>query len=292
MYNLNQINHFLKRPDFVYQQLLYRYDDIRKLSNNGSQENLNAGLIRYIGFPLGSLTEQTKIANTLTTYDNAIKMMERLVEAKEIFLNGLIQKQMKSQNWIDVKLKDVLFEHGTKNNGSCKVHSVSVSKGIINQIEHLGRSFSANDTSNYNLVKPHDIVYTKSPTGNFSYGIIKQNLLDYDVIVSPLYGVYSPQNQYIGFILHVYFESPIRTSNYLQPIVQKGAKNTISITNQTFLKNSVRIPQCEDEQKKVAETFMTIKREIDLLKKLAKSYRIQKRGLMQKLLSGEWRVAG
>ena len=111
------------------------------------------------------------------------------------------------------------------------------------------------------------------------------------MIVSPLYGVYSPKNQYIGFILHVYFESPVRTSNYLQPIVQKGAKNTISITNQTFLKNTVRIPQCEDEQKKVAEIFMIAKREIDLLKNLAKFYRIQKRGLMQKLLNGEWKVA-
>ena len=45
-----------------------------------------------------------------------------------------------------------------------KVYSVSVHKGLINQIEHLGRSFSAKNTE---LLKPNDIVYTKSPTGEF-----------------------------------------------------------------------------------------------------------------------------
>lgn len=277
--------------DFVYQQLLYRYDDIRKLSNSGGQENLSSGLIKRIAFPIGSTKEQKKIASILTDTDHAIETTERLIAAKERYLSGLMQKFIQESTWSDVQLKDILFEHGTKSNGLCEVHSVSVSKGILNQIEHLGRSFSASDTSNYNLVKPFDIVYTKSPTGNFPYGIIKQNLLNHDVIVSPLYGVYSPKNEYLGFILHIYFESAIRTLNYLQPIVQKGAKNTISITNQTFLKNYVRIPLDENEQKNVAEILMTAKREIDLLKKLAESYRLQKRGLMQKLLSGEWRVA-
>src|SRR4051794_11667726 len=73
--------------------------------------------------------------------------------------------------WTETKLADVLTEHGLKNDGNSKVHSVSVHKGIVDQLEHLGRSYAAADASNYNLVKPHDIVYTKSPTGDFPFGI-------------------------------------------------------------------------------------------------------------------------
>ncbi len=63
--------------------------------------------------------------------------------------------------WIDTKLSDVLTEHGLTNDGKSKVHSVSVHKGLVNQIEHLGRSYASANTSKYNLVKPHDLVYTE-----------------------------------------------------------------------------------------------------------------------------------
>ncbi len=44
------------------------------------------------------------------------------------------------------------------------------------------------------------------------------------------------------------------------------------------------------EQKRIAHTLNTARREITLLKKLADQYHTQKRGLMQKMLTGEWRV--
>lgn len=43
-----------------------------------------------------------------------------------------------------------------------------------------------------------------------------------------------------------------------------------------------------EEQKRIAHTLNTAQQEITLLKKLADQYRTQKRGLMQKMLSGEW----
>jgi len=45
-----------------------------------------------------------------------------------------------------------------------------------------------------------------------------------------------------------------------------------------------------DHQEVIAETLNTAQREIDILKKQAEAYRKQKLGLMQKLLTGEWRV--
>jgi len=188
------------------------------------------------------------------------------------------------KSWKKVKLSDVLTEHKIKNDGKCEVHSVSVYKGIVNQIEHLGRNFAATDKSKYNLVKPYDIVYTKSPTGDFPYGIIKQNLNKYNVIVSPLYGVFTPINKYLGYILAAYFESPIRANNYLLPIIKRGAKNTILISNDTFLSRELYLPNNELEQQKIASCISSIddfivaqKQKLDELKKY-------KKGLMQKLL--------
>ncbi|MYJ86331.1 MAG: restriction endonuclease subunit S, partial [Rhodobacteraceae bacterium] len=44
------------------------------------------------------------------------------------------------------------------------------------------------------------------------------------------------------------------------------------------------------EQRRIANLLNTAKHEIDLLTKLANQYSLQKNGLMQKLLSGEWNI--
>ena len=139
-----------------------------------------------------------------------------------------LQKQgVNKGTWKQVFLSDVLTERNERNTNLFQVFSVSVSQGVINQIEYLGRSFAAKDTSKYNVAHYGDIIYTKSPTGDFPYGIVKQNYNQKEVAVSPLYGVYAPKNYSIGVFLHEYFKSNVNTYNYLHPLIQKGAKNTI-----------------------------------------------------------------
>jgi type I restriction enzyme S subunit len=55
------------------------------------------------------------------------------------------------------------------------------------------------------------------------------------------------------------------------------------------MKVTVPLPPI-DQQKQIAAILTTARQEIHLLKKQAEAYRRQKRGLMQKLLTGEWRV--
>lgn len=192
-----------------------------------------------------------------------------------------------NKGWNLKPLSDYLTEYRQKSDGRSKVHSVSLSKGIVNQIEYLGRSFSADDTSHYKLVKPYDIVYTKSPTGDFPYGIVKQNFNPYNVIVSPLYGVFTPNNQYIGYIIHSIFESAIRLNNYLSTLVQKGAKNTIQISNDTFLSKEILLPDNEDEQQKIAECLSSIDALIQAAENKIDELKAHKKGLMQKLFPAE-----
>lgn len=185
--------------------------------------------------------------------------------------------------WEEMPLSNYLFEHKSKSDGKCEVHSVSVSKGVINQVEYLGRSFAAADTSKYNMVKPNDIIYTKSPTGAFPYGIIKQNKNPYNVIVSPLYAVYTPTNKYLGYILDSYFESPERTNNYLSSLVQKGAKNTIQISNDTFVSKPICLPSNPAEQQKIAECLTEMDNLISAQAQKVELLKTHKKGLMQQL---------
>ena len=79
-------------------------------------------------------------------------------------------------------------------------------------------------------------------------------------------------------------------NNYLKPIIQKGAKNTINITNKTFLSKSLCLPTNIAEQKAIADVLSTADEEINLLNKKLEALKEQKKGLMQQLLTGQTRV--
>lgn len=244
-----------------------------------------------------SLSEQQTIADCLSSIDELISAQTQKVmllkERKQALLqqlfpqNGETTPRLRfpgfSGEWDEKPLSHFLHEHKTKSDGKCEVHSVSVAKGVINQVEYLGRSFAASDTSKYNLVKPNDIIYTKSPTGAFPYGIVKQNINPYNVIVSPLYAVYTPVTKYLGYILDSYFENPVNTNNYLSSLVQKGAKNTIQISNDTFVSKSMRLPSDENEQKKIAECLMALDDIIVTETNKLEALKAHKKGLMQQL---------
>lgn len=247
---------------------------------------------------LPPLPEQEKIAGILSCWDDEIEKLSSLIEKKKIQKKALMQQLLTGNHrlkgfstpWHEVKLKDVLYEHKETSKGDETICSVSVHKGIISQIEHLGRSLAASNTSNYNLVHYGDVVYTKSPTGEFPYGIFKQSQQRKSVIVSPLYGVFTPKTYYLGYILDVFFSYAINLNNYLKPIIQKGAKNTINITNETFLSKAIFLPEETTEIQKLAEIFIKADEEIELLNKKLEAFKQEKKALMQQLLTGKIRV--
>lgn len=254
--------------------------------------------IKTLRVPLPPLAEQRKIVAILRTWDEALEKLNALralnirrrVWLRTQLFTGKVRLPGFTDEWRKVPLSDVLHEHGSKSTGAEEVYSVSVHKGLVNQVEHLGRSFSAASTDHYNRVLPGDIVYTKSPTGDFPLGIIKQSKIDREVIVSPLYGVFTPQSYALGVILDALFESPLAARNYLHPLVQKGAKNTIAVTNKQFLEGKLHLPMDPDEQAAIADVVNASHAELACLDAEIKALTDQKRGLMQKLLTGEWRV--
>ena len=287
------------KSKFLFYQLKNSYQDIRKLSNTGNQENLNADIIKTYQVPWAPDEEQERISTILTTQDKVIELKEKRLAEKQRQKKYLMQQLLTgkkrlpgfSGEWKNIKLCEVLSERKEKNvEQNLRICSVAVQKGVVDQVEHLGRSYAANDTSNYSVAHYGDIIYTKSPTGDFLYGIVKQNLLQETVAVSPLYGVFTPLTFGLGYFLHTYFQSAICAQNYLLPIVQKGAKNTINITNDTFISSKLYLPLDVEEQKAIADTFIAADREIELLQQDIEQEKQKKKALMQLLLTGIVRV--
>ena len=79
-------------PEFVYYFLLKEYERLRTLSNDGSQKNLSAGLIKQYKIPLTSLEEQEKIASFLDAIKQKIDAVAFKIEAMKKFKKGLLQK--------------------------------------------------------------------------------------------------------------------------------------------------------------------------------------------------------
>ena len=276
-------------------------DILEAASPGGAGRNKTLGQERFLKskIVLPPIEEQHKIAAILITQDKVIELKEKRLAEKQRQKKYLMQQLLTgkkrlpgfSGEWKNIKLCEVLSERKEKNvEQNLRICSVAVQKGVVDQVEHLGRSYAANDTSNYSVAHYGDIIYTKSPTGDFLYGIVKQNLLQETVAVSPLYGVFTPLTFGLGYFLHTYFQSAICARNYLLPIVQKGAKNTINITNDTFISSKLYLPLDVEEQKAIADTFIAADREIDLLRQDIEQEKQKKKALMQLLLAGIVRV--
>ena len=261
--------------------------DIAKLAQGVSVVHLYGENLKTIKIYNPCLQEQQRIVRLLSMLDERIEVQNKIIEKYESLIQAIIYKAkmngISKGTWKRIDLYKVLQERNEKNVEGRTICSVSVSQGVVNQIEYLGRSFAAKQTSHYNVVKYGDIVYTKSPTGDFPYGIIKRSDIREDVAVSPLYGVYIPVNDSIGVILHFYFMRPSNAFNYLHPLIQKGAKNTINITNGRFLENSVPLPISEKESNTIAGILKSIQEKVEIEKYLLQSYNKEKEYLLRQM---------
>ena len=274
------LSYLIKRPRLIYEFWTH--------SQGLVEDTLNCKYKDFaqITITIPSLPEQRKIAALLSLIDERIEVQNAISNDLESLIVGFyssVQYATKA-GWHKVRLRDLLTIREEQNtSGSYEVYSVSVSRGIVNQIVHLGRSFAAANTSNYGVVHPGDLVYTKSPTGQFPFGIVKQNHNASPVAVSPLYGVYRPISPEVGTLLHYFFLSPLRANNYLAPLIQKGAKNTINIRTDHFLDNVVLLPKEEKELRCIADCLLALDERLSVEREYAEQLKQQKAYLLRQM---------
>ena len=190
--------------------------------------------------------------------------------------------------WEHRQLSDLLSESKKRNDdlkfGKDEVLSVSGESGIVNQIEHLGRSYAGVSVHQYHVVNTGDIVYTKSPLKENPYGIIRLNKGKAG-IVSTLYAVYSVNKiNADAHFLDCYFSLDANTNRYLRPLVKKGAKNDMKVNNEYVLNDKIFVPTLS-EQKCIASFFSVIDKKILKLKEKESLLEQYKKGVVQKIFS-------
>ena len=190
-----------------------------------------------------------------------------------------------TKDWEQRKLSHVL-DIVTKRNGEKygkeEVLSVSDEYGCINQIKFQGRSFAGEDISNYKIVDTGDIIYTRSPLKSKPYGIIKV-VGDEIGIVSPLYIVNKVKEGNNSQFIYRVFDSPEKTNKYLSPLVRKGAKNTMNISNDEWLSGKIDVAPSYEEQYQIGLYFDHLDHLITLHQRKCEQTKNLKKYMLQKM---------
>jgi len=279
--------------DYVYQQLLYRYESIRALSNTGSQENLNAGLIREIAFPLPDEADQIVIAKLLTEWDAAIEKTGQLIAAKERSQKGLMRRLLRNDSAPLRRLSNFV-DRVTRKNTAWNNHPLTISgkDGLVSQSQYFDKRIAAETTEHYTLLKRGEFAYNKSYSAGYPYGAIKRLDAHNEGIVSSLYLCFALKKDapLLSDYLAYYCEAG-SFNHQIHRYAQEGARNhgLLNVATSDFFAMTLPLPSLE-QQARVVNILNSSAQELALLRNSLRYLREQKRGLMQKLLTGQWRI--
>ena len=250
-----------------------------------------------VGFP-NNIEEQNKLGEFFKQLDDTITLQQQLLNDHKQLKKAMLQKMFPQKGetvprvrfggfadaWKQSKLKDVLSVSKERNKKNIytrnDVLSVSREVGTVNQIEYQGRSFAGKDISNYKILEINDLIYTKSPLKGAPHGVFQMATIK--GIVSPLYAVYkSTKFAYTPFVAMQLKDDNIAT-HYLSPLVSKGAKNTINITDEGALEGKLWFPNM-DEQHKIFDFFKKLDETIKLHQKKLETYQELKKAMLRKM---------
>ena len=246
---------------------------MRSIAVGGTMPSLNTQILSKVKICLPPLPEQKAIADILQTWDTAIEKTEDLIAAKEKRFDWLISEQ----------LRGVTKNTNSKNilGNICKIKT---GKKDVNEGNAKGKY------PFFTCAKNH--TYSDSYSFDMEAILIAGNgYIGNPVLYRGKFEAYQRT-----YILHNFLETDAEYLNYLlkrslqKKIAQEKQEGAMSyIKLRTLQSIEIALPPLP-EQKRIAETLNTARQEIDTLKSLADQYRTQKRGLMQKLLTGKWRV--
>ncbi|MBU3887916.1 restriction endonuclease subunit S [Methylosinus sp. KRF6] len=271
--------------------------EIRRLlerrAHGGTMPGLNADAIGSIQVPLPPLPEQRKIAEILRTWEEAIEKLEALRASNENRYKALARRFFepchptyngRPNTWREFELGNVFHERSQSGGEGDRLLSITMSGGVIDRDDVGRKDTSMEDKSNYKLILPGDIGYN---TMRMWQGV--SGLSTLRGIVSPAYTVVTPVTKRIvgRYAAHL-FKSPRMVFDF-ERYSQGLTSDTWNLKFPAFSKIKVFLPPTED-QKKQADLLDTLAAESAVLRTQIEVVNLQKRGLMQKLLTGQWRV--
>lgn len=266
-----------------------------------SQANINPTTLKeYFVVPLPPMAEQRKIAEILSTWDEAIQLVEALIAALKERKKGLMQRLLTGEvrfpgfdgEWEEVRLGDAFSRiTRTVDDDAENVLSITAGLGFVDQSEKFGRVIAGRNLKKYINLRRGEFAYNKGNSTLYPQGCIYR-LEEYEQGAVPnVYYCFAPSTPRIvsDFYRH-YFESGALNGK-LRPLINSGVRNDglLNLSADAFFTVEVIVPS-PDEQHKIASFFDMVTDEIRIQQVYLNHLREQKKGLMQRLLTGEVRV--
>ncbi|MCH9807011.1 MAG: restriction endonuclease subunit S [Alphaproteobacteria bacterium] len=259
---------------------------IAAVTQVGAQPGLIFRDIQAFRLKLPPLPEQRKIAEILRTWDEAIDTCERRGDYLRKQVEGLRLKLFEAAYASTVRVRQAkeLFEPvSEKNQPDLPLLAVMQDIGVVRRDE-LDRRVVMPDgsTDGYKVVREGDFVISlRSFEGGLEFSRVTG-------LVSPAYTVLRPSGgDYDGDYYRHFFKSRSFIGRLDRLIF--GIRDGKQISFRDF--GDMKIPNpTEDDQTTAATVLGLAEQQIALADQEAAKLQEQKRGLMQKLLTGEWRV--
>lgn len=254
-------------------------------------------------------SEQVIITRILGSWDFGINTLKQMLQGKSRQKRGLMQQLLTGRkrfnefvktaqqvrtrygcfpaDWSAAHIGNIANEVSEKNVGGKEYPVLSCTKhrGLVNSLEYFGKRIFSADTSSCKVVRRGDFAYA---TNHIEEGSIGYQDLHDAALISPMYTVFRTR----AGVDHSFFFKLVKTELY-RHIFEVNTSGSIArrggLRWEEFALIKVFLPSML-EQKRIAAVLNTGDMEIELLQKQLEALKEQKRGLMQKLLTGEIRV--
>lgn len=281
------------KEEFLYFNLDSRYNEIRLLSTgDGGRGGLNLSILNNLHIPLPPLPEQQKIAKILSTWDKAIQETEAIIKKLEdrnkalAFslltgkkrVEGFEKKEFKKSS-----AKEIFKSISIKNNPEDSVLlSATQEFGMIPRDMIESRvTMPSGSLKTYKLVnKGNFVISLRSFQGGIEYS-------EYTGVVSPAYTVLKSMNTINDDFYKYYFKSEDLISRLSVAVI--GIRDGKNISYEDFSTIVLPNPSLE-EQNAIAEILNTANKEVKQYQQKLEALKLQKKGLMQQLLTGKIRT--
>lgn len=297
-FNVNNHAHVISSGDacevdwFCY---FFQHRDIyHALTRQGAGRfKLTKAALEHLPILLPPLPEQRKIAEILRTWDEAIDACERLIDrldkrfratARRLFDPCHPTFERRPNSWGEFELGDVFTERTESGSNDDRLLSITMSDGIIDREEVGRKDTSTEDKSSYKLILPGDIGYN---TMRMWQGV--SGLSTLRGIVSPAYTIVTADNTNIDAKYAAHLFKSRRMVFDFERYSQGLTSDTWNLKFPAFSRIKLFLPPI-DLQRKQALLLDEMQAEIAVIRRKRDVLADQKRGLMQKLLTGAWRV--
>jgi type I restriction enzyme S subunit len=273
-------------PEYLY--YWFDFHDLQDFCNSGTVPVINGRNLKLQEVPLPDIQLQRRTASVLSAWDTAIETTERLIAAKERFhrwlQQRLIEQRAARHHWETQELGGLIRERSERSIQHDEYPVLTSSRrGLFLQSEYFSKQVTSEDNTGYKIMRRGDFTFrSMSDDGRFVFNRLEK----YDTgIISPAYGVFYAEGVSPEFLAHY-----LNSSYFAQLLARETQGGTRKALRFSALAGmEVDLPKRTD-QERIAAILDNSRREIGLLQTRLEMLRRQKRGLMQKLLTGEWRV--